>query len=542
MDDQLREPDDLTVSPFAAPAIVTDQGPLKGLTMAGEKQYLGIPYAAAPVGNLRWLPPQAPAHFRGLYRAIHYGSPCTQPDGSGGVLGSEDCLYLNVYVPDADPPPHGFPVMVWIHGGGYAVFSGSLFDPTPLVEKGNVIVVTLNYRLGYLGFFAHPALDAEGRQNSRPVANYGLMDQQFALDWIRRNIGAFGGDHERVTIFGYSSGGQSVLANLASPTAAGLFHRAISESGAFGQFQDYWDPITIVPLATAETIGTPFVPAGTTVASSVGCTSQTAQCLRAVSASSLVKIEPFIFAPFIDGTVLTERLDSAFANGTFNHVPIINGTNHDEWRLQIAQQYDASGNPLGDPEYPNAVASLVDQPVSSLFVQTLVNVEYPLSNYSPPTGYSVSAPLALGALGSDFIFVCEARKADQSLSKFVPTYAYEFSDENAYLVLNQFPSPPFSPITFPLGAAHSTEVPYLFEMFSTPSMFATDQQQLSNTMIGYWTQFAKTGNPNFEGASNWPLYTGAGAQFESLVAPTPMTEPDSSFDSFHKCSSFWDTF
>lgn len=161
---------------FATPVIHTDQGPLTGLSVSGEDQYLGIPYAAPPVGGLRWRPPQAPSHFDGVFQATEFGNICTQVV-SGTVFGVEDCLYLNVYVPDSTPPAHGFPVMVWIHGGGLVYGAGSQYDPTPLVEQGRVIVVTINYRLGLLGFFAHPAIDAEGHLN----ANYGLMDQQSAL-------------------------------------------------------------------------------------------------------------------------------------------------------------------------------------------------------------------------------------------------------------------------------------------------------------------------------------------------------------------------
>jgi para-nitrobenzyl esterase len=465
-------------------------------------------------------------------------------NGPGRTIGSEDCLTLNVYVPDVEPPEDGFPVMVWIHGGGLVTGSGSGYDPTPIVEKGNVIVVTINYRLGYLGFFAHPAIDAENHLK----ANYGLMDQQFALKWVKRNIEAFGGDDKRLTIFGESAGGQSVLANLASPTAAGLFRRAISESGAGAHFQDYFN--FAVPLATAETVGTPAVPAGITTAAKVGCgsdsSSQTAQCLRAVPASTLVEAEPGNVFEIIDGTVLTQTMDQAFSSGTFNRVPIINGTNHDEYRLFVAFQYDLSGHSLTDAEYPQAVAALEGgRPVSDPFVQQLVNVEYPLSNYPPPAGYSVSAPLALGALGTDQIFVCPARNADRSLSKYVPTYTYEFNDKN----------PPFffppTALNFPLGDAHFVEIAYLF---NTGLPFTLNQQQLSDTMINYWTQFAKTGNPNSSdegdnqqegnneaGIPHWPLYR-ATAQFISLVSPTPKTESDSQFDGDHKCSSFWNTF
>ena len=517
------------VKATAAPAVVTDQGPLKGISTPGENKYLGIPYAAAPVGNLRWLPPRSAAHFKRVFQATQFGSACTQPGLLGAPpRGSEDCLFLNVYTPHQkknENKHHGLAVMVWIHGGAFVIGAGSDYDPTPLVENGNVIVVTINYRLGLLGFLAHPALDTEGHLN----ANYGLMDQQFALKWVRRNISVFGGDPKRVTIFGESAGGFSVFSNLASPTAAGLFQGGISESGAYAHFQDYWDPISVVPLVTAETVGTPFVPAGTALAASVGCGSQTAQCLRATSASTLIGVEPSFVFPIIDGSVLTQTLDSAFASGAFNRVPVISGTNHDEWRLFVAGQYDLAGNPLTDAGYPAAVAAFFGLPVLNPFVQLVLGL-YPLISYPPPPGYFVSAPLALGALGTDDFFVCTSRNADLSLSKYVPIYTYEFNDKTAPSI--------FPPLSFPLGDAHFIEIHYFFNSGAT---FTPDQQQLSNAMIGYWTQFAKTGNPNLVGTPSWPEY-GATARFQSLVAPTPAPESDSSFDTDHKCSSFWDTF
>jgi para-nitrobenzyl esterase len=535
---------------YAERSIVTQQGPIVGIAASGEHEYLGIPYAAPPVGNLRWTPPQPPAPFQGTFQATKPGNECPQPNGAGGTAGSEDCLTLNVYVPDVEPPEHGFPVMVWIHGGGLSSGAGFLYDPTPIVQKGNVIVVTINYRLGVLGFFAHPALDAEGHLNG----NYGLMDQQFALKWVRRNIAAFGGDPQRITIFGESAGGFSVLSHLASPTAAGLFQRAISESGAYTEFQDYFDPISVVPLATAETVGTPLFPPGTSIAASVGCNDQTADCLRTVPAATLVQANPNNIFPFVDGTVLTQTLDSAFKNGSFNRVPVINGTNHDEYRLFVAFQY---GNSLTDAEYPNAVAGPLIGPATGASVasflsspiQAVLN-EYPLSNYPPPPGYSVSAPLALGALGTDLLFVCTARNADLSLSRYARTYTYEFHDETA---------PSFFPpgaLNFPLGDSHVIELEYLFDLsaFGITPTFNSDQHQLSDTMINYWTQFAKTGTPNSSdegddqqegnnesGIPHWPSYN-ATAKFISLVSPTPKLESDSSFDADHKCSSFWNTF
>jgi len=510
-------------------AIVTKQGPLKGLALTGENEYLGIPYAAPPVGNLRWMPPQPPAKFKGLFHATQFGSPCTQ---TFDTPSSEDCLYLNVYVPTGKAPKNGFPVMVWIHGGGLVFGAGSDYDPTPIVEGGNVIVVTINYRLGFLGFFAHAAIDGEGHLN----ANYGLMDQQFALHWVHQNIAEFGGNPKRVTIFGESAGGFSVLSNVASPTAAGLFVEGIVESGGYAEFQDYWDPLSVVSLATAETIGTVLVPAGTTIAANVGCSNQTAACLRVVSASALLAQEGSIVFPIVDGTVLTQTLDSAFGSGEFNRVPVLAGTNHDEWRNQIAIEYDLAGHPLTDAEYPAAVYAFFGLPYptpDNPFVDFLINVEYPLTNYPPPAGYSVSAPLALGALGTDEFFVCTQRNGELELSQYVPTYVYEFHDETAPSI--------FPPLSFPPGDAHFFEVQYLFDYFGIPTVFNADQRQLSNTMIAYWTNFAKTGNPNSAAVPEWPQFV-AGGSLESLVAPTPVSQTDASFDADHKCSSLWDTF
>jgi para-nitrobenzyl esterase len=400
---------------------------------------------------------------------------------------------------------------------------GGFNDPTALVKKG-VVVVTINYRFHVLGFFAHPALDAEGHLK----ANYGLMDQQFAFKWVKRNIGAFGGDPKRVTIFGESGGGISVYSSLASPTAAGLFQRAISESGAGAQFQDYFH--LIVPLATAEAAGSAF-------AASVGCggqTAQTATCLRALSASALILADtnPNEVDPVVDGTVLSQTPDSAFASGQFNRVPVISGSNHDEFRLFLAFQFDYSGNPLTDPNYVAAVANFFGTSQSNPFVQFLVNVAYPLSAYPPPAGV-MSAPLAFGALTTDFVNACPTLNANRLLSQYVSTYAYEFNDENAPLDFG------LQPASFPLGAYHGAEIQYL-EPPAPAGAFTPAQQQLSNTMIGYWTRFARTGNPNSAGAPLWSSFSAMTNEFQSLVPPTPMVE--SNFDSSHQCSSLWNTF
>jgi para-nitrobenzyl esterase len=499
----------------------TESGLVIGSTTGGVSQFLGIPYAAPPVGALRWRPPKRYGFFPGFaLQATQFGSACTQPGG----IGSENCLFLNVFRSEAEwgeGERRGLPVMVWIHGGGLIDGSSTAYNPELLVKKG-VIVVTINYRLGYLGFFAQSAIDAEGHLNG----NYGLMDQQFALKWVRKNIAGFGGDPDRVTIFGESAGGQSVYAQLASPLASGMFRGAIAESGSYAEFQNYFS--NVVTLAQGETTGSQSVPSGAAIADSVGCTSQTASCLRAVPASTMIAQEPFPLYPFVDGRLLTQTISAAFASGEFNQVPVISGTNHDEYRLFVATGFDLVGKPiLTSAEYDTATTALWGPALGPP-----VLASYPFTSY--PFGGE-----ALGASGTDGVFSCPARNADQSLSKFVPTYTYEFNDENA---------PPAQALfggllTFPLGAYHSAELPYLFpgvDVFGLPATLSSQQVQLSDAMVSYWTKFAKTGDPNSFEEPFWSPYSASSDEFQSLIPPTPVVE--SNFNTGHRCSSFWDTF
>src|SRR5580704_11521388 len=503
------------------PIAFTESGLVIGSTTDGGNEFLGIPYAAPPVGALRWIPPKRYGFFPGfVLQATQFGSACTQPGGIGG----ENCLFLNVYTPQTESDNrrgHGLPVMFWIHGGGLINGSSTPYNPERLVKKG-VIVVTINYRLGYLGFFAQSAIDTEGHLNG----NYGLMDQQFALGWVRKNIAGFGGDPHRVTIFGESAGGQSVYALLASPLAAGMFRGAIAESGSYAEFQNYFS--NVVTLAVGETTGTTAVPSGAAIADSVGCTNQTASCLRAVPAATMVAAEPFPLYPFVDGTLLTQTMSAAFASGEFNQVPVISGTNHDEYRLFVATGFDLVGKPiLTSTEYDTATTALWGPALGPP-----VLASYPFASY--PFGGE-----ALGASGTDGVFSCPARNADQSLAKFVPTYTYEFNDENA---------PPAQALfggllTFPLGAYHSAELPYLFpgiDVFGLPVTLSSQQMQLSDAMVSYWTKFAKTGDPNSFEETFWSPYSASSDEFQSLIPPTPVVE--SNFNTGHQCSAFWDTF
>jgi para-nitrobenzyl esterase len=484
----------------------TDRGPVRGIQAGAVSEFLGVPYAAAPVGDLRWRPPQQQARWRGVRDATRFGAHCPQAAGSFGQAStSEDCLFLNVFTParsGEEEPSRRAPVMLWIHGGALVVGESNDFDPARLVAQG-VVVVTINYRLGALGFLAHPALTAESQHSSS--GNFGVMDQQAALRWVQRNIRAFGGDPEEVTIFGESAGGLSVHSQLASPLAAGLFDRAIVESGAY--------MLTQPSLATAQTAGEAF-------STRAGCADQTAACLRSLSVQTILANQGAGTNGLnVDGFVLPRSIGAALQSGSFNRVPVIEGSNHDEWRLFVAQAEVATGTPLTAARYVQAIAATLRVPASTA---SAIAAAYPLGSFSSPS-------VALGAVGTDAVFACNARTAAGLLSQHVPTYQYEFSDANA-------PMRFFPPVSFPTGAYHAAEIQYLFNLNGTPVPspgLAPAQARLSQAMIRYWTRFARTGNPNSSQTPAWPRY-GASQRFQSLVPPTPSAA--TGFGVEHQCS------
>jgi para-nitrobenzyl esterase len=481
------------------PVVRTADGSVQGKTAGATAEYLGIPYAAPPVGALRWQPPHPAASWPGVRQATSFAPACAQPaspPGAGST--SEDCLYLNVFAP-AGAKDRNLPVMVWIYGGSLLTGESNDYNPAALVGNG-VIVVTINYRLGALGFLADTALaSAPGG----PSGDYGLMDQQAALRWVQGNIGGFGGDARNVTLFGESAGGLSVLAQLASPSARGLFQRAIVESGTYDLAQS--------SLASAESSGAAF-------AAEVGCTGSSAAsnaaCLRALPVSTILESEDTSgYYPNIDSAVLPQSIGTALASGQFSHVPVIIGTNHDEWRAFIGQ------DPVTAYNYVADISSTLSLPASTAAV---VAKEYPLSSYSSPA-------VALGAVGTDDFFACPALIAEKDLSKYTPTYAYEFNDENA-------PNRTLPTSSFPYGAAHTFELQYLFDLGNTvhPGTLSGPQQQLAQAMKQDWTNFAKAGVP----AAGWPSFTASDQRALSLVPPRPQLETD--YAAEHHCS-FWGT-
>lgn len=477
-----------------------DHGVVRGKVVGGVRQFLGIPYAAPPVGGLRWRPPQPAARWHGVRDATRFAPHCAQSASPFGVAStSEDCLYLNVFTPSPARP--GAPVMVWIHGGGLVTGESEDYDPAPLVARG-VIVVTLNYRLGALGFLAHPALTAESAHDAS--GNFGLLDQQAALRWLQRNARSFGGNPRNVTIFGESAGGLSVHSQLASPLATGLFDRAIVESGAY--------LLTPPALAAAEA-------AGSTFAGQAGCADQTAACLRSLPVQTILARQT-ANSPTVDGYVLTRSLADAFASGAFNRVPVIQGSNHDEWRLFVAQAEAASGVPLSAAAYVPTVATTLGISVAAA---TALTAAYPLTAYPSPS-------VALGAVGTDAIFACNARRAAGLLSQYVPTYQYEFNDPGA-------PQRFFPSLSFPTGAYHAAELQYLFTLTrGEQPVFTPEQVRLSQTMTRYWTRFAWAGSPNSPRTPHWPRYDTADQRFQALVPGTSRTA--TGFATDHKCALF----
>ncbi|HEV7734771.1 MAG TPA: carboxylesterase family protein [Candidatus Binatia bacterium] len=488
-----------------SPTVQTADGPVTGAVTDTISSFLGLPYAAPPVGELRWRPPQARSPWSTPLDATTFGTTCPQ-----GTSTNEDCLSLNVYVPTKALHARGrrrYPVMVWMHGGAYFLGAGSQFDPTEMVTTGHVIVVTINYRIGALGFMAHPALSAETSYGGS--GNYGIMDQQLALQWVQRNIAAFGGNPKRVTIFGESAGGNSMFAHLVSPTAKGLFQRVISQSGTSEQ--------RLPALAEAEATGQTF-------ATAVGCPDQTAECLRAVPVATLVAQQGLIGSPAligiaatpnIDGGVLPKSIDAALTSGEFHRVPVVNGTNRDEMRLYIALYVTQAIGPITPELLPGLTSVFVGSNTPAVLA------EYPARDYpSPDLNYT--------ALLTDYIFACPAFEADQAMAKFAKIYAYEFADENA-------PTLGFPPVSFPYGASHGFELPYLFDYAGYAPRFTAEQQKLSEWMIRAWTNFAKHGKP---GGGWTPLKRAGDGFFASLVPPQPVRKATSDFDADHKCQ-FW---
>jgi para-nitrobenzyl esterase len=453
------------------PTVQLDSGLVQGEAAGELTVFRGIPYAAAPQGDLRWRAPEPVAAWSGVRLATAFGAACPQPHVGNepwSQVGpqSEDCLFLNVWTPakanDAD-----LPVMFFIHGGSLRAGAAGvpLYDGTKLAERGAVIV-TINYRLGRLGFFAHPALTAENTDGM--LANYGLMDQIAALHWVKRNIGQFGGNPNNVTIFGESAGAVSVQALMASTEAGGLFAKAISQSGG---------GYNITPGLKAGEV------AGQQWAAKRGLTAATAEQLRAIPFADVATADA-LTGMMVDGKILTDSPTKAFMTGTQATVPLMIGGNSWEAslagitvgtaRIVVGGAYDellAGYRALGSRA--GAEADLITQ---SIAIQ--------------PSRHLAERQAAIGQ----------------------PAFTYYFAQQ------------PASERTTKPGSEHGGELSYLFGTRLNAETWDANDQRVSDLMGDYWVEFARSGNPGGDGAAAWTAVTPMSSQYMLLSANGGMRE------------------
>jgi para-nitrobenzyl esterase len=476
-------------SPTATPAppgptlVTTDKGDVQGYALATAREFLDIPYAAPPVGDLRWKPPADAPAWSVARDASTLGGRCPQYDLFSGnpTADSEDCLQLNVWTPLAATT--NAPVMVFIHGGAFVSGSGTdpTYDGANLAAAGGVVVVTVNYRLGPFGFLAHPALAA-----GSPSANLGLLDQRAALAWVQRNAAAFGGDPGDVTIFGESAGAVSVCAHVAMPGSRGLFQRALMESGACDGSLEY-----TLADATAQ---------GGALATALGCTdaATAAACMRAKPAGDVLRALPVrqvalgptgvLWGLVYGDPELPQPPLGALQAGTFARVPVVLGTNLHEGQL-FTSVYEGFAKTIAAQD----VAAILGGLFGAARVAA-ISAQYPASSYAAPRD-EVSDAM------TDGVFVCPTRRAARAIVKSGGTaFLYRFVD-------------PFQVTLVPGAvAAHQFELPFVFGNQLYGTGLGDGDEALSSAMMGYWTRFATIGDPNGQGAAAWPTYDEAGDQ------------------------------
>jgi para-nitrobenzyl esterase len=483
----------IAMSGAAVAQVKTAGGLLKGTIGADGRIriFKGIPYAAPPIGEFRWKDPRPAAAWEGARDATEFGPQCVQGPIFGDISfprpASEDCLNLNVWTP-ATAASEALPVMVWIHGGGFQAGAGAepRHDGDALARKG-VIVVTINYRLGVFGFLAHPELTGEAGRHAS--GNYGLLDQVAALRWVRENIAAFGGNPQNVTIFGESAGSFAVSALMASPLATGLFHRAIGESGAY--FTAGAGTLALQPLSATEQQGVKF-------ASSVGAA--TLGALRAKSAEELLsaalKTQPW-FSPNLDGYVLPEDVYAIHVAGKQARVPLLAGWNADEIRAGVVL---AKQKPTAQSFTEDARKRFGDQADAVLRA-------YPATT-------DAEALESAAALASD-LFIGHATwkwLEVHAQTGRAPVYRYSFD--------RKIPVAPDAKVngaavtSRDIGARHAGEIEYVFGTLDSIRSVQWDpsDRKLSDAMVTYWANFARTGDPNGSGLPTWPRYDAGGGR------------------------------
>ncbi|WP_432503301.1 carboxylesterase/lipase family protein [Kineococcus arenarius] len=491
--------------PDVQEVVHTPDGSLRGTVTDGLGTYQGIPYAAPAQ---RWRPAEPVTPWAGVRDATEPGAECVQSavfwrPGTPAST-TEDCLFLNVRVPSG--AGSAAPVQVFFHGGGGINGAATDVQPDRMALEGGNVVVTVNYRLGVLGGLSLPGLDAE-TPDGASSGNYANTDKVAALRWIQRNIASFGGDPSRVTVAGQSAGAGGVCWLLASPSAAGLFSAAAIESAG-----NCGDAVSREEGAARSE----------EFAQAAGCPdpATAVACLRSRSAADLLDVQlstGLRFGAVAGGSDLPLAPAEAFATGAFNQVPVVIGNTRNESRAFVYEANDLVRLPLTATAYERTVRETYGDDAEELLAA------YPVTGYETPG-------LALAALQTD-ARVCGALPVTRSLARQVPTYTFEFRDETA-------PGRPYMtvPSSFPIGSGHTSEVPYLWQS-ETSEPLTAEQLRLSDVMIGYWSNFARSGNPNGEGLPAWPVSTEP-EELRLGLLPGGRTEviPGAAFEREHSCS------
>lgn len=467
-----------------AKPVRVDGGLVEGTVKAGLRLWQGIPYAAPPVGDLRWRAPQPVVSWTGVRPATAFSPACRQTATWITMPQSEDCLYLNVWAPEA-PKGTKLPVMVWIHGGGYygGTAAQPLFDGAHIARHG-VIVVTLNYRLGVFGFFSHPELAAEGKVDG----NQGLLDQIAALRWVKRNIAAFGGDPDRVTVFGESAGSESVAILTTSPLAKGLFQRTIGESGNMAMPIDGRDDKAF-GKAAAEADG---------VALGKALNAPHLADLRKLDTETLIK-QPWSPGAIVDGYLVPTDMTAAYKAAQPSRVPLLVGWNADEGKDLAPEILGTSDFSLA--RYPALVAQLLGHAPSRALLDAY------------PAKTDAAAKAMLFKLTTDYWSWRIWKWAGlHTAAHSGPTYVYDFV---------HIPAEPATPCGYGCGAGHGAEIPYVFDQLAQdPRAWNPDDHMMAERLVTYWTNFAKTGNPNGHDLPQWKTFDGSDASVIRLGSDT----------------------
>ncbi|WP_242904775.1 carboxylesterase/lipase family protein [Actinomadura terrae] len=488
--------------------VQTDTGSVCGVVKDGVRSWLGVPYAAAPVGNLRWAAPQKRPAWTSTLPATENGPTCPQSAALGAGSTNEDCLNVNVRAPE-NPRGKKLPVMVEFHGGGWLL--GKPADGSHLAKAGNLVQVGVNYRLGIFGFMAHASLGEHS-------GNWAIQDQQESLRWVKRNIAKFGGDPNNVTIYGASAGGASVCSNTVSPTAKGLFQKGIAQSGEYnslrgGTVNTSWQPGDCKSQLPTEKQAQQ---AGARFAKVLGCenTADKAACLRKVPVQTLLDKsgdglgpDKGTIAPIADGKTLPMSPAEAFKKGKVNDVTLMHGVDRDETQLENAET---------PADYRRLVRQQYGPHANAVFDL------YPLERFPEPSAF-----IAYRTIVADSNSVCPALLNDQRLAKHLTVFAYQTDNADA---------PPASWLdkTKPNGSFHVGENQFLSPGPVPPN---PNQQALGNQITNQWTGFARTGDPTVPGAPYWPKFTKRNPNVLSM-APAGTSELTTEIGKQHHCG-FW---